>query len=164
MRWGTATAATIGSVFGLTALWFWFTGLPMRRVSPPASGIVGAVSDAATDRGRREYFAATGARVVPFQMLYPASAQGLTVRYVPNAEPVLAAIERNQGRLTGWALRRALSRIGSLAAPWTDAARPRTDGPYPVVIFLPGVTGYMQMSSFQTAALAADGFVVVTLD
>jgi predicted dienelactone hydrolase len=153
------TATTVAFV-GLATAWLGFTGLPMHGVPPPASGIVGAIGDAATDPARREFFASSGQRVVPFQILYPASVPGNAVRYIPDAEPVLAAIERNQGRLVG----RALARIGSIMAPWTEGARPRTNGPFPVVIYLPGVTGYMQMSSFQTAALAADGFVVVTLN
>ncbi len=160
MRRATAIAAIIGSLLGLITLWFWFTGLPMRGVSPPKQGFVGAVSDAATDPERREFFADSGARVEPFQILYPASVRGRPVRYVPDAEPILAAMARNQRWLVG----RALARIGTIAAPWTEGARPRTGARYPVVIYLPGVTGYMQMSSFQTAALAADGFVVVTLD
>lgn len=160
MRRGFAiTSATV--VFaGLAAAWFWFTGLPMYGVPPPASGIVGAIGDAATDPARTEFFAGSGQRVVPFQILYPAFVPGNAARYVPDVEPVLAAIERNQGQRVG----RALARIGSVAAPWTEGARPRTNGPFPVVIYMPGVTGYMQMSSFQTAALAADGFVVVTLN
>lgn len=160
MRWGSAIVATLAASIGLTALWFWFTGLPMRSVTLPTSGIVGAVSDAVTNPRRREFFATSGARVVPFQILYPASVLGRAVRYMPDAEPILAAIDRNQG----WLMGRALARIGMIAAPWTEGARPRTNGPYPVVIYLPGLTGYMQMNSFQTAALAADGFVVVTLD
>lgn len=153
------TAATVAFV-GLAAAWLGFTGLPMHGLPPPASGFIGAIGDAATDPARREFFAGSGQRVVPFQILYPASAPGNAVRYVPDAEPVLAAIERNQGRLVG----RALARIGTITAPWTEGARPRANGPFPVVIYLPGVTGYMQMSSFQTTALAADGFVVVTLN
>lgn len=160
MRWGLAIIAATASFMGLAATWLWFTGLPMRGVSPPASGIVGAIGDAATDPARLELFAGSGQRVVPFQILYPACAPGRAVPYVPDAEPVLAAIERNQGRLIG----RAFARIGTITAPWTEGARPRANGPFPVVIYLPGVTGYMQMSSFQTAALAADGFVVVTLN
>jgi pimeloyl-ACP methyl ester carboxylesterase len=81
------------------------------------------------------------------------------VPYVPDAKPVIAAFARNQGRLG-----LALTRIGKITAPWTANAQPRGKGPFPVVIYFPGATGYMQMSSFQTAALAADGFVVVTLN
>ena len=33
-----------------------------------------------------------------------------------------------------------------------------------MIIYLPGVTGYMQMGSFQTVELAAQGYVVVTLN
>ena len=160
MRRVFVVTATTASFIGLAAAWFWFTGLPMHGVPPPASGIVGAIGDAATDPARREFFASSGQRVVPFQILYPASAPGRAVPYVPDAEPVLAAIERNQGRLVG----RALARIGAITAPWTEGARPGANGPFPVVVYLPGVTGYMQMSSFQTAALAVDGFVVVTLN
>ena len=160
MRQGFAITAAIASLIGLAAAWLWFSGLPMRGVHPPASGIVGAVSDAANDPARREFFAESGSRVVPFQILYPAFAMGRAVRYVPDAEPVLAAIDRNQEQLIG----QALARIGTLTAPWTEGARPSMNGPFPVVIYLPGVTGYMQMSSFQTAAIAADGFVVVTLN
>ena len=160
MRRATAITAIIGSLLGLTATWFWLAGLPMHGVSPPTQGIVGAVSDAATDPKRREFFAGNGLRVVPFQILYPAFVPGRPVHYVPDSEPIIAAIKRDQGQL----IERALARIGTIAAPWTEGARPRTGVPFPVVIYLPGVTGYMQMSSFLTAALAADGFVVVTLN
>ena len=138
---------------------FWFTGLPLSRVPPPTSGMVGALSDTANDPARREFFAETGSRSVPFQILYPASTAGRAVPYVPDAEPVVAVFKHNQGLLG-----LALARIGKITAPWTSGARPRTGGPFPVVIYLPGVTGYMQMSSFQTATLAADGFVVITLN
>ena len=121
--------------------------------------MVGALNDTANDPARREFFAETGSRSVPFQILYPASTAGRAAPYVPDAEPVVAALKRDQGLLG-----LALARIGKITAPWTSAARPRSDGPFPVVIYLPGVTGYMQMSSFQTAALAADGFIVVTLN
>lgn len=152
-------AVIFGSV-ALLAAWLWFTGLSLHPIPPPMNGFVGTVSDTAIDPARRDFFAPTRARVVPFQILYPASAPGRTVAYVPYAKPVTQAIERNQGRLLGM----ALNRIGKIAAPWTLDAHPRRDGPYPVVIYLPGVTGYMEMSSFQTAPLAADGFVVVTLN
>lgn len=160
MSRGIAIVTIVASLIGSAAAWLWLTGLPLQRVLPPESGPVGAINDAAIDPERLEFFAESGARVVSFQILYPASAQGRTVPYVPDAEPVVAAIERNQGWLVGM----ALARLGQIAAPWTEGARPRPDGPYPVVLYLPGVTGYMQMSSFQTTTLAAAKFVVVTLD
>ena len=159
MNRGLTIISAIVTTLGVSAGLFWFTGLPLVRVPPPSSGMVGALSDTANDPARREFFAETGSRSVPFQILYPASGAGRAVPYIPDAEPVVAALKRNQARLG-----LALARIGKIAAPWTAGARPRTDGPFPVVIYLPGVTGYMQMSSFQTAALAADGFVVVTLN
>ena len=159
MSRGVTIISAIVTTLGLSAALLWITGLPLRRVPPPTSGIVGAMSDTAKDPLRDEFFAQTGPRVVPFQILYPASTAGRAVPYVPDADPLIAALKRNQGQLG-----LALVRIGTITAPWTASARPRTDGPFPVVIYLPGVTGYMQMSSFQTAALAADGFVVVTLN
>ena len=158
MNRGVIIITAIIATVGLSAGWFWITGLPLRRVPSPTSGIVGAISDTASDPTRKEFFAETGRRVVPFQILYPASRAGHTVGYVPNAGPVIAALKHSQERLG-----LALARIGTITAPWTANARPRADGPFPVVIYLPGVTGYMQMSSFQTATLAADGFVVTTL-
>ncbi len=122
--------------------------------------MVGAIDDAAVDPARREFFKKAGARVVPFQILYPASAPGRAVAYMPDARPVTSAIARTHGQLVGLALKR----LGKITAPWTVGARPRTGGPFPVVLYLPGVTGYMQMSSFQTVPLAAEGFVVVTLN
>ncbi len=159
MNRGLTIISAIVATLGVSAGLVWFTGLPLSRVPAPTSGMVGALSDMANDSARREFFAKTGSRSVPFQILYPASTTGRAVAYVPDAEPVVAALKRNQGRLG-----LALTQIGKITAPWTAGARPRTDGPFPVVIYLPGVTGYMQMSSFQTSALAADGFVVITLN
>ena len=159
MNRGVTIILAIVTILALSAGMFWIPGLPLHSVPAPTSGIVGAINDTASDPTRKEFFAVTGRRVVPFQILYPASTAGHTVAYVPNAEPVIAALKHNQGGLG-----LALARLGTITAPWTASARPRTDGPFPVVIYLPGVTGYMQMSSFQTATLAADGFVVITLN
>jgi pimeloyl-ACP methyl ester carboxylesterase len=93
-------------------------------------------------------------------MLYPASAPGKPALYLPNARPEVDAIVKGHGWMTGV----LLGLIGTLAAPWTDAAKPLGGGPFPVILSLPGVTGYMQMGSFQTVALAAQGFIVVTLN
>lgn len=150
----------IVSMIGLAATGLWFAGLPLRRVPPPQTGLVGAVNDSVIDPTRSEFFAKADRRVIPFQILYPASAAGQAVAYVSDAEPLTAALKRNQPLVGGL----ALARIGRMNAPWTTGARPLTDGPFPVVVYLPGVTGYMEMSSFQTAALAAAGFIVVTLN
>ena len=74
--------------------------------------------------------------------------------------PQLDAIVKSHGRMS----RVLLGQIGTLKAPWTDAAKPMSGGPFPVIFYLPGFTGYMQMGSFQTVDLAAQGFVVVTLN
>lgn len=135
-------------------------GLPLRALVPPAGTFIGAESDAAFDPMRADLFSGAKQRVVPFQMLYPAMAAGKTAAYVPDAGPVIAAIAHSHG----WPARFALGQLGRLPAPWTDAAQPAPGGPFAVILYLPGVTGYMQMGSFQTSALAAQGFVVVTLN
>lgn len=135
-------------------------GLPMRAPRSPDGLLIGAMNAHAADTLRTDLFSGTAPRVVPFQMLYPAGIPGAPAVYVPDAEPMIDALADSHG----WIFRILLGRIGTLAAPWTDAAKPAAGGPFPVVIFLPGVTGYMQMSSYQTSELAAQGFVVVTLN
>ncbi len=135
-------------------------GLPMRALAPPRDALIGAVSDLATDTSRPELFSGAAQRVVPFQMLYPASSAGTYAPYMPDAGPQIDAVAKSHG----WMSRVLLGQIGTLAAPWTDAAKPSAGGPFPVILYLPGVTGYMQMGSFQTTELAAQGYVVVTLN
>ena len=135
-------------------------GIPMRALPPPGGVLSGAVTDAATDASRSDLFSGSDQRVVPFQMLYPAAVAGAYAPYMPDAEPQIDAIVKSHG----WMSRVLLGRIGTLGAPWTDAAKPVAGGPFPVIIYLPGVTGYMQMGSFQTTELAAQGYVVVTLN
>ena len=135
-------------------------GIPMRALPPPGGVLIGAVTDSATDASRPDLFSEAVQRVVPFQMLYPAGVPGAYAPYMPDAEPQIDAIVKSHG----WMSRVLLGRIGTLGAPWTDAAKPVAGGPFPVIIYLPGVTGYMQMGSFQTTELAAQGYVVVTLN
>jgi hypothetical protein len=135
-------------------------GLPMRALPPPSGGLIGAVSAMATDSARPDMFSGAAERVVPFQMLYPASVPGTYAPYMPDAGPQIDAIAKSHG----WMSRALMGQIGTLAAPWTDAAIPAAGGPFPVIIYLPGVTGYMQMGSFQTTELAAQGYVVVALN
>jgi pimeloyl-ACP methyl ester carboxylesterase len=137
-----------------------YVGLPVRSLPLVQGALIGAESDAATDATRADLFSGAARRVVPFQMLYPAKAKGTKAAYVPDAAELIAAISRDHG----WTARLLLGRIGTLVAPWTAAATPASGGPWPVVLYLPGVTGYMQMGSFQTSALAARGYGVVTLN
>lgn len=148
--------ATTGLVVAIVAR----TGLPMRAPQPPNGFLVGTVSGLATDPSRSDLFSGAAQRVVPFQILYPAMSLGKPSLYVPDAGAVIAALAASHG----WIFRVFLGQIGTLPAPWTDAAEPVVGGPFPVIISLPGVTGYMQMGSYQTAELAAQGFVVVTLN
>lgn len=135
-------------------------GLPMRALLPPNGSLIGAVNDFATDPSRPDMFSGAAQRLVPIQMLYPASTPGTYAAYMPEAEPQIDAIVKSHS----WMSRVLLGQIGTLVAPWTDTAVPSEGGPFPVIIYLPGVTGYMQMGSFQTTALAEQGYVVVTLN
>ncbi len=160
MRRGVAVFGLILAGFGLVLLIVLRVGLPLRALPSPNGSLIGAANDTATDPSRPDLFSGAAQRVVPFQMLYPASTPGTYAAYMPEAGPQIDAFTR----MHGWMFRGLIGRIGSLEAPWTDAPPPVAGGPFPVVIYLPGVTGYMQMGSFQTTALAAQGFVVVTLN
>ncbi len=135
-------------------------GLPMWALPPPDNALIGAANDVAIDTARLDLFSGAAQRTVPFQMLYPATAPGTFAAYMPNAGPQIDAIIKSHGWISGV----LLGQIGALAAPWTDAAKPAAGGPFPVLIYLPGVTGYMQMGSFQTTELASHGYIVVTLN
>jgi dienelactone hydrolase len=122
--------------------------------------MIGAIGDMATDRTRPDLFSGAAARLVPFQILYPSSAPGKYAPYMTDAGPQVAAIVAGHGWMSGV----LLGQLGSLAAPWTDAALPSEGGPFPVILYLPGVTGYMQMGSFLTTDLVARGYIVITLN
>lgn len=150
----------IFAVTGLAVLTVVRVGLPMRALRAPDGYLIGAVNAHAIDTSRTDLFSGSAQRVVPFQMLYPADSPGAPATYMPDAGPVIDAVADSHG----WIFRVLLGQIGTLAAPWTEAAQPAQGGPFPVIISLPGVTGYMQMGSYQTTELAAQGFVVVTLN
>jgi hypothetical protein len=136
------------------------TGLPMRELRLPTSVLIGSLNDLATDTARPDLFSGAPHRVIPLQILYPASAPGIRASYVPEAGPLIEATAKSHG----WISRITLGQIGSLNATWTEDAVPSFSVPLPVIIYLPGVTGYMQMGSFQTTELAALGYVVVSLN
>lgn len=150
----------IFALTGLAVLMVVRVGLPMRALKASDGDLIGALNAHAIDTSRIDLFSGSAQRVVPFQMLYPAASPGEPSSYMPDAGPVIDAVADSHG----WIFRVLLGQVGTLAAPWTDAAAPAQSGPFPVIISLPGVTGYMQMGSYQTTVLAAQGFVVVTLN
>ncbi len=160
MRRGFVVFILLVAALGGALLVVLRVGLPMQAPRPPEGVLIGAVNGSATDTSRPDLFSGAARRVVPFQMLYPAKAPGTYAPYMPDAGPQIDAIAKSHGWMSGV----LLGRIGTLAAPWTDAAKPLPGGPFPVIIYLPGVTGYMQMGSFQTVDLAAQGYIVVTLN
>lgn len=148
------------AILALAVIFIILSGLPARPIAPPPGNFVGAFDDVATDPARREIFEGVARRVVPFQTLYPAEAAGTSALYLPQAAQVIPAISEQHG----WYMPAFLARLSKLPAPWTHDASPVGSGPIPIVLYLAGATGYMQMSSFQTTALAAHGYIVVTLD
>jgi dienelactone hydrolase len=160
VRRGIAVFSMICAGVGLALLIILRVGLPMRALPPPNGSLIGAVNDLATDPSRPDLFSGATQRAVPFQMLYPARTPGTYAAYMPEAGPQIGAMVKSHG----WTSQVLLGQMGTLAAPWTDTAVPFAGGPFPVIVYLPGVTGYMQMGSFQTTALAEQGYVVVTLN
>jgi hypothetical protein len=150
----------LAALSGAACLTLLRVGLPMMALAAPDGALIGALDDMAIDPTRPDLFSGEAQRAIPLQMLYPASAAGTPALYLPHAEPQVDAIVKTHG----WMSRVLLGQFGTLVAPWTNAAKPLAGGPYPVILYLPGVTGYMQMGSFQTTALAAQGSVVVTLN
>jgi len=160
VRHGLAAVLLLAALTGAAYLTVLRLGLPMIALPPPDRALIGSLDDMAVDPTRPDLFSGAALRAIPVQMLYPASAPGTPARYLPHAGPLLDAIVKSHGSMS----RVLLGQIGALSAPWADAAQPLVGGPFPVILYLPGVTGYMQMGSFQTTALAAEGYVVVTLN
>ena len=79
-------------------------GLPMQSLQPPDGVAISALNAFATDTSRSDLFSGAVQRVVPFQMLYPASAPGTEAFYVPDAEPLIDAVARRQGWIAHVAL------------------------------------------------------------
>ena len=76
-------------------------GLPMRALPPPSGSLIGAVNALATDTARPDLFSGAAQRVVPFQMLYPASAPGTYAPYMPDARHQIDAIAKSHGWMLG---------------------------------------------------------------
>lgn len=138
-------------------------GVPLTRIADPEGPFaVGSIDVLFTDPHRPEIFTqATLPRRVPAQILYPIS-KGAAGRapYVAHPRATLANISRIHGGL----LATLLKGIARFDAPWSTARASAAAGRWPVIVYLPGVTGYREMNSFQTIDLAAHGYVVIALD
>lgn len=155
-----AVVLTLASGASLAVLAF---GVPLTRIADPEGPYaVGSIDVLFTDPDRPEIFAQTNApRRVPAQILYPiAKAASARAPYVAHPGETLA----NMARIHGGLLATMLKGIARLDAPWSTARAPAVTDQLPVILYLPGVTGYREMNSFQTIDLAAHGFVVIALD
>ena len=151
---------TLAAGAGLAVLAF---GVPLTPIAEPEGPYaVGSIDVLFTDPDRPEIFTqAKAPRRVPAQILYPISkAAAGRAAYVAHPQATLQNMSRIHGRL----LATALTGIARLDAPWSTARAPAAAGRLPVIVYLPGVTGYREMNSFQTIDLAAHGYVVIALD
>ena len=138
-------------------------GVPLTRIADPEGPYaVGSIEVVFTDPHRLEIFSeANVPRRVPAQILYPISkAASGRAPYMSHAPANLENMSRIHGRF----LAILLKGLARLDAPWSTARAPAAAGRLPVIVYLPGVTGYREMNSFQTIDLAAHGYVVIALD
>lgn len=156
---GVAIVSLVASTF-LAAYVF---GVPLNPiVAPVGPYAVGSFDFVFTDPNRSEIFTeANLPRRVPAQILYPiAKAKSGSSPYMAHAQANLANVATEHGRL----LATLLKGITRLEAPVSTAQVSAAVGQLPVIVYLPGVTGYREMNSFQTMDLAAHGYVVMVLD
>lgn len=133
---------------------------------PQPSGpyAIGTLTYHWVDPQRPEVFTADpGARrELMVQIWYPARAGAASAQtpYLQNPDALTAALARLHN-LPTFALRHLayVTTHASEAVPVADALPS-----YPVLIFLEGLTGYRQMSTFQVEELVAHGYIVVGID
>ena len=163
MRRAVAISGGILTLAAGASLAILMFGVPLTRIAQPdGPHAVGSIDVLFTDPDRPEIFAPTAApRRVPAQILYPISkAASGHAPYVAHPRETLA----NMGRIHGGLFATLLRGINRLDAPWSTARTPAATDRLPVIVYLPGVTGYREMNSFQTIDLAANGYVVIALD
>ena len=139
--------------------------IPVFRFPPPGGPYeIGTVTYHWVDAARPEVFTADPAdrREVMVQIWYPARGSRAAPRapWVEDADALAPAL----GRLThlpGFV-------YGHLKYVTSHALRsaPVADGEprYPVLLFLPGLTGFRQMNTFQVEELVSRGYVVAAID
>jgi hypothetical protein len=104
----------------------------------------------------------TSPRELVVQLWYPATPDPAAPRapYIADA----AAVQTAMAGLHGYP-RFLLAGLGSATAHAVAAAPPATDpARFPVLIFLEGLTGYRQMTTFQVEDLVSHGYAVAGLD
>ena len=151
---------TLAAGVGLAVIAF---GVPLNPIPTPEGPFaVGSIEVLFTDPHRPEIFAqANVPRRVPAQILYPiAKAESGRAPYIAHPRETL----KNMSRIHGVLLATLLKGIIRLDAPWSIARAPAAASQLPVIVYLPGVTGYREMNSFQTMDLASHGYVVIALD
>ena len=139
--------------------------LPVFRFPlPTGPWAIGAAVYHWTDPGRAEIFSAdpVAPREVMAQIWYTATEPLVTepAPYVQDAAALWAA----QARLHGLPPF-ALMHLGYVTTNATQVAPVSNERPaYPVLVFLEGLTGYRQMSSFQVEHLVSHGYIVMAID
>ena len=143
--------------------------LPVFRFPRPAGPYaIGTLTYRWTDPSRREIFSADPGerRRLVAQVWYPAaSPEGPRAPYVDDADAVSAGLSHT---LAGTGLLHVpgffFAHFGLVATNAVTAARVARGGPFPVLIYLTGLGGFRQASTFQIQELVSRGYVVVGVD
>jgi predicted dienelactone hydrolase len=139
--------------------------LPVFHIPRPGGPYdIGTVTYHWTDVSRREVFSPDKQmrRELMVQVWYPARKGSATSRtpYLPDADAVTTA-EARLHHLPDFALH-YLKYVTTNAAESVPVADDQLN--YPVLIYLEGLTGYRQLSTFQVEELVSHGYIVVGID
>lgn len=162
-RWAARVAAG-AALFGLAVSALLPAAVPVFHFPPPTGRYqIGTTTYHWVDTSRREVFSPTPAdRELMAQVWYPVDRDPSSVRapYVEDAaalSPELAALTH----LPPF----AFDHLGDVTTDAIPSAPIATDRPsYPVLIYLTGLGGFRQVSTFQVQELVSHGYVVVGLD
>lgn len=139
--------------------------MPVFRFPPPSGPYgIGTITYHMVDAERQEIFNIDPAarRELVVQVWYPARRDASSRRspYLPDADVVTAAFARVH-HLPEFFLRhlKFVTTNAAEAAPMAGDSQT-----YPVLVYLAGLTGFRQMSTFQVEELVSQGYVVVALD
>lgn len=131
---------------------------------PSGPYAIGTVTYHWTDVSRREAFSPdkTMRRELMVQIWYPArqGSSSSSAPYLPDADAVTTALARLH-HLPDIAFQ-YLKYVTTNAAESVPVANDQPD--YPVLIYLEGLTGYRQLSTFQVEELVSHGYIVVGID